>query len=346
MSWYVVDVIDKAFDRSKKCLIEPFDFWKWVKIAIIIMLIGGTGSSYTGGSNNYSPNDVDSEKMADFFENGFEDLSAPNLLSNTALLIGAAIFILLIILFFSYVSSLMEFVFVESLVSNDVRFWEYSRMFLGNGLGLFILRFIIGLIILIPIIAAILLAFISTAAFSFAGTLAFIALVLPLILILALISGAIGSFINLSIPVSLYNRQGIFSALKSVFGRFMIDWKQIVIYWIGRAVLAIAVGIIVMIAAFIVILALGLISLAIDGILYFILAAIGSGEIVMWIILGLVIFVQVLLLIALMLLIAVPGRVFMKYHMLTFLEEWYPEIDLPMFDAKHYTENMNQYLTE
>jgi hypothetical protein len=345
MSWYVVDVIDKAFDRTKKCLIEPFDFWKWIKIAIIIMLIGGAGSSYNGGSN-YSPNDADSEKMADFFENGFGDLSAPNLLSNTALLIGAAIFILLIILFFSYVSSLMEFVFVESLVSNDVRFWEYSRRFLGNGLGLFILRFIIGLIFLIPIIAAILLAFISTAAFSFAGILAFIALVLPLILILALISGAIGSFINLSIPVSLYNRQGIFSALKSVFGRFMIDWKQIVIYWIGRAVLAIAVGILVMIAAFIVILALGLISLVIDGILYFILAAIGSGEIVMWIILGMAIFVQVLLLIALMLLIAVPGRVFMKYHMLTFLEEWYPEIDLPMFDAKHYTENMNQYLTE
>ena len=48
MSWYVVDAVDRAFDRTKKCLLEPFDFWKWLKLAIIVALIGGGGSGFNG----------------------------------------------------------------------------------------------------------------------------------------------------------------------------------------------------------------------------------------------------------------------------------------------------------
>lgn len=346
MDWYVVDVIDKAFDRTRKCLLEPFDFWKWAKLAIIIMLIGGAGSSFNGGGNNYSASDSDVQKMTDIFDNKLGDMSPPDLSSNIALIGAAIVLLILFILFLAYVSNVMEFVFVESLVKNDVRFWEYSRRFLGSGFYLFILRFIVTLIILIPIIILGIVAFLSSATISMAAIIPFILIMIPLILLLAILGGIIASFINLAIPVSIYNEQGIFSAFASVFRRFRIDWKQIVLYWIGRAVLAIIVGIIVFIAALVMILALGLISLVIDGSLYLILTSIGSSETILWIVLGTVIFIQILVFIALMLLLAVPGRVFIKFHMLSFLEKWYPEIDMPMFDAKNDVENMNLDINE
>ncbi len=339
MDWYVTEVIDKAFDRTKKCLLEPFDFWKWAKLAILIMLIGGAGSGLNSSGNNYSASDSDVHKMTDVFDNELWNISPPDLSSNMALIGAAIVLLILFILFFAYVSNVMEFVFVESLIKNDVRFWEYTRMFLGSGFYLFILRFIVTLIILIPIGIVSILGFVALDTVSAASLIPLLLMFIPLILVLAIIAGTVGSFINLAIPVSIYNEQSIFSAFSSVFRRFRMDWKQIVLYWIGRVVLFIIVGIIEFIAAIIIILALGLISLLIDGMLYLILAAVGSGEMTLWIVLGPVIFIQILVLIALMLLLSVPGGVFIKYHMLSFLEKWYPEVDLPIFDARYDEEN-------
>jgi hypothetical protein len=37
MSWNGIDAVDKAVSRTKRALFEPFDFWKWIKLAIIIL---------------------------------------------------------------------------------------------------------------------------------------------------------------------------------------------------------------------------------------------------------------------------------------------------------------------
>ena len=43
----------------------------------------------------------------------------------------------------------MEFVFVESLVRNEVKFWTYSRRFLGKGFYLLLVRLALGLVFLV-----------------------------------------------------------------------------------------------------------------------------------------------------------------------------------------------------
>lgn len=115
MRWYGLDAVDRAFSRTRKALLEPFDFWKWAKIAIIIFLV----------------------------PIGF-------LLLNKILLkySNSSAVLILPFLFFHfliYVSNVMEIVFVESLVRNEVKFWNYSRRFLGKAFYLMLRRLALGM---------------------------------------------------------------------------------------------------------------------------------------------------------------------------------------------------------
>ncbi|WP_135604568.1 hypothetical protein [Methanococcoides sp. NM1] len=358
MRWYVVDAVDKAFGRTKKCLFEPFDFWKWMKLVIIVMLIGGSGSNFNVGGNSYSSNDYnlqDSGPVDSFTEafGGFVDQipTGPDL----GLIIGIIIFIFVLILFFSYVSSVMEFVFVDSLVGNDVRFWEYSRRYLRKGLGLFAFRILAG-ILLLAIIALMALPFvlplIASSGENFADNIAIaivsaIFLLIGIILVAAIIGGIISSFINLSIPVAIYTQTGIFRAFANVFSQFRKDWEQIIGYWFGRIVLGIAVAIVVGIVLLLVIIAVGLFILLADVLFYFALSAILPGsDVIIWIMLVPMILIELILFIFLLTFIALPARVFMKYHMITFLQQWYPDVEIPVFDVQQIDEEEEREVEE
>jgi hypothetical protein len=342
MSWYVADAIDRAFGRTKKCLLETFDFWKWMKLAIIVLLIGGSG--FNGGSgSNYSFDDSDISSVTDIpagATNTFQQASgwfSSNMLEIAFVLI---ILFILLVLLFSYISSVMEFVLVESLVKNDVRFWEYSRRYLSKGFGLFLLRLLLALFLLV-IIAAVTLPFIyafigspaSTApGFTASNVFIFLLLLFALIFILAIVGGVVGSLIGLSIPVALYTGNNIFRAFTMVLRNFRRDPWQIVLYWIGRIVLSLVVAVIVGIAALIVVILAVLIALVINGLLYLVLTALWPGSSVVWIVLAPLIFIQLVILILAIAFVSMPGQVFLRYHLLTFLQLWYPEITIPVFD--------------
>lgn len=348
MSWYVVDALDGAFERTKKCLFEPFDFWKWVKLTIIVLLLGG-GASFNSGGGNYSFDESDMQNLPDFpagpgdFFHGISDSIASNVLGY---IIGAIILLILLALVLSYISSVMEFVLVESLVSNDVRFWEYSRRFLGNGFALFLFRLLIGIVFLI-IIAILSLPFIymligqgdgNMENARAAGIVFFILFLIIIVFVLALIGGIVGSFVNLSIPVSLYTGSSIFKAFSMVLAKFRQDWQQIILYWIGRIILSIAVGIAVGIAALIVAAIALMLFLIIDGGFYFVLSALLPGsDMWVWLLLVPVILIQIVLFILIMAFVGMPARVFVKYHMLTFLQMWYAGLEMPMFDETQET---------
>lgn len=352
MTWYVVDALDKAFGRTKKCLFEPFDFWKWMKLVIIVMLIGGIGGNFNGGGNSNSSDDYNlpesgsTDSFTDVFR-GFANQVPTG--TSQGLIIGIVVLIFVLILFFSYVSSIMEFVFVESLVSNDVRFWEYSRRYMRKGLGLFLFRVLTG-ILLLAIIAVMALPFvlplIGTSGENFTDTIAsniisLIFLLISILLVTAIIGGVISSFINLSIPVAIYTESGIFRAFSYVFRQFRKDWKQIVVYWFGRILLGLVVGIAVVIISLIVMVAVGLFILFADMLLYLALSALLTGsDAIIWMILVPLILIQAILFILLLAFIALPASVFMKYHMLTFLQQWYPDVEIPVFDMQQIDEEL------
>ncbi len=383
MSWYAIDAVDRALSRTRKALFEPFDFWKWVKLAIIILLMGGFGSNYGGSGSNYQTNpedlgnlpSIDPAKIPglpfnlnplqfkeihlnsgiqgnsgfihnliqsgsgffpDYFSNGISTsveklYFSDSFLGQYGLTIAAISLLILIILFFMYVSSLMQFVFVESLVRNEVKFWAYSREFVAKGFNLLMVYFALALgFIVLTVIAflPLLPSVLEESDPSAGGILWFIGAIIVLIL-LGLVTT---SFLNLAIPISIYRNTGILSAFGLVFSNFKKSWKEMFLYWLTRIVLGIVTAIIAIVLFLVVLLVLGLIYLIVDIILYFIFSSLVSDP-WSWILLTPFVLMELLIFFGTLLFINVPLSVFLKYHLLSFLETWFVGADIPFFDT-------------
>lgn len=146
MDWYVIDALEDAYERTKRCLFEPFDLRKWVKLAIILLFVSGS-SGYGGNPfNSFSNLNVDSvygpsynnDYIAD--QNILDSINREVTYSFDILSVSIIALILVLIFIFIYISSLMEFVLVESLVSNKINFLEYIRRFFGKGIQLFLIK--------------------------------------------------------------------------------------------------------------------------------------------------------------------------------------------------------------
>ena len=345
MSWYGIDAVDRALSRTKKALFEPFNFWKWAKIAIIVFLLGGAGSSYGGSGTNY-------QMCPEDFDNNFPHIEPgwmPDLPFGThdtafsyiypepqlATVVVVIVLILLLALIFSYVSSVMEFVFVESLIRNEVKFWAYSRRFLKKGFNLLLVRLAIGLTLLALLgIAA--LPFVpriaeSPADFAWPVLLGGFFWIAGVIIVLILLAVAINSLLSLAIPLSIYQNKGILSAFGLIFAKFKKSWQEVLVYWLIRFVLGIGIAILAIFLFGLTALALGLIFVILDGILYFLFSSLVS-EFFLWILLIPVIFIELILILGTVFFLNVPLAVFLKYHLLSFLEAWFKDAEIPFFD--------------
>ncbi|AKB74394.1 hypothetical protein MSLAZ_1133 [Methanosarcina lacustris Z-7289] len=345
MSWYGIDAIDKALSRTKTALFEPFDFWKWIKLAIIIFLLGGIGANYGGsGTNsrmgsedfvNTFPN-IEPGRMPDFLSGvswiGFDHIQP---IAPLAIIAAIIAFLFLLALIFSYISSVMEFVFVEALVKNEVHFWAYSKKFLGKGFNLLLIRLALGLVFLVLFILA-LLPFIpvflkESPDFALPAIIGGVFWFFGVIIMLALLGAVVSSFLSLAIPLAIYRESGILSAFRMIYRNFRKSWKEVLVYWIIRFLLGIGIIILAVVLFGLLILALGIVSLIIDGILYFLFSTFVS-ESMRWILLIPFVLVELLLLFITLMLLSVPLAVFLKYHLLSFLETWFADANIPFFD--------------
>ncbi len=339
MNWYSIDAIDAAIKRTKKVLIEPFDFWKWIRLGIICILIGNSGIW-----NGYNLGNFDrgyEEKEGTLPQTGeiINQISQFWQQYQTYILIGLAV-IIFIILLFGLISSIMEFILVESLVTNVVTIRAYFRKYLHPGFNLFVIQTLLGIFFLslfilamIPILLPLLE---SPGAINFGKILMAIFWFIAVLLVLGTIGGILSSFIGLSIPLVMYDGIGIIAAIKKILGKFKADWRQIIVYWVLRIILGLAAGIIVGIAALILFIVLFIIILVPGLILYFVLSGLGHGtqSAMFWTVMLLYGLIAVILLILFILIVSVPVPVFMKYHMLTFLQMWYPDVRIPFHDSK------------
>jgi hypothetical protein len=347
MTWYSIDAVDIALKRTKSALIEPFNFWKWIKLGIIILLLGGGGSGGGGGGGGsnyastgkeYGIGDSGGPLITDYQFLEFREMLTRFLDTYLIYLLLGIGFIIVFILLLSYISNVMEFVFVQSLVTNVVTFWAYTRQYLSQGFNLFIIRLVLGLAFLSILILSMLPVFLpilnSPGDLHIGMLIGGILFFIGVLLIIAIINGIIQSFINLSIPMSMYQNTGIIAALKKVLSLFKADWKQVIVYWVVRFFLKIIVGIIVALAALIIlIVVLSGIILMLGLVLYLLSwAGLGIGDAVFWVIMAPFGLVSFVLLFIFLLIVSVPVPVFMKYHMLTFLKSWYPESGIPFFD--------------
>ncbi|HII91823.1 MAG TPA: hypothetical protein HA262_06545, partial [Methanosarcina sp.] len=226
MSWYAIDAANRALSRTREALFEPFDFWKWAKLAIIIFLLGGLSSYGNSSGYNMASEDLKDnftliehgqtpDLLFDMYDNAFSNIFPVGYMypePQLAIAVAIVILLLLLIFVFSYISSIMEFVFMESLVRNEVKFWAYSRRFLGKGFRLLLVRLAIGLVFLalfgisllplIPVIRE------TSSDFTWPTLLGGIFWIVGVIVVLFLLAVAIDSLLSLAIPLSIYRNKG------------------------------------------------------------------------------------------------------------------------------------------
>lgn len=343
MSWYGIDAVDRAFSRTKKALFEPFDFWKWVKLAIIIFFVGttynygGSGSSYRTGIQELESNlPYTSPGQISAFPVNLSSINFDYIQSLSETIISLVVLFILLILALLFISSVMEFVFVESLVKNEVHLRDYSKKFLKKGLSLFIIRialvllfFIVFLIAIMPFIPILLGESSEPSLPSLIGRVSWFIGVMTVLTLFGLV---INSFLSLAIPLSIYKETEILSAFSMIFGNFRKSWKEVMVYWFIRFIISIVIGVLAAIFFVSLILGSGLVFLAIDGILYFLFSSFVS-EPLLWILLLPFAIIELVLFFGALLLISVPLGVFPKYHLLSFLEAWFEDSEIPFFDA-------------
>ncbi|WP_445474288.1 DUF7544 domain-containing protein [Methanococcoides methylutens] len=337
MDWFVIDAAGEALRRTRKCLLEPFDIKKWLKLAIIVTLAGGGGSSGYNGSTSNTGNGNLPELPFSNIPNGSGFIDQITSMPDLPLILAIAGSIGLFILILWYISSVMDFVFVESITKNDVRFREYSKKYLRMGLNLFIIRFVLAIgffAIFMMTALPMVLQMINDPSTSFlpmliAGGLSLVAV----ILMISIFSAIIYSLIYLCIPIAMYDQVGIIEALEKVVATFMQDWKQMLGYWFGRFMLWAGGGVVFGIIMLFVALIPGLLFLFIDGIIYFALSGIVQQNI-LWLILAPIGIIEIALLILLSIMAIMPLHIFMKYHMLVFLKKWRPDTIIPFFEIE------------
>ena len=329
--WIALAAIEGALTKTKQMLFEPFDLTKWVKLAIILFFIGSGG----GGSGNFDSNPFSGNfgDFGDLYSDAELDAFVTETVSEVSAFVQqyltyivlAVLVILLVTALFSYISNVMQFVFVESVVRNHVTIRAYIKNNLGNGLRLFILNWALGIAFLIitilsllPALSAILDGDVS--ALFFGSFIPFFVVLVLSIIILSIIY----SFINLAIPVMLYENVGILKALSKVTSAAAYSIPQVLVYWIIRAVLGIIIGITTIVISIVLILIAVLIGIAV----YMILTLLGFSPFDMAHLLmpGFFFFAAILVLACITHLATVPLLVFMRYHALLFLQNWYADI--------------------
>lgn len=345
MALYAVDSIDDAIDATKRFLL-PFDWSQWLRLAVVVLFIGGGGGSGLNAITNI-PQFASEFGDSGTGSGGFELTATlgtldPGMLVQTGppapdslpmaglslavILVFVAVF-LLVVLALAVISSTMEFVFVESLASEEIHVRRYFKRNFGNGVRLFLFRLLYGIVsVLLLVIVGAGLAFLvmgPPSQWSVEGALGALLLLVPLLLVYAIVDGNIRGFTTVFVvPIMIHEDRGVLSSWARLWGSIKAEWKQYLAYAFFGFVLALGVGLIATFALIPVVIVLGIPV----AILAFAAMAIGgtASAVLLWIIGA----VALVLFFVAVLLIQVPLQAFLRYYALLVLGDVREEFDL------------------
>jgi len=211
-SWHAIDALDEALERTKKLLL-PLRPGFWLKIALVAMLAAGIG----GGNG------------ARLFQLESEDNIGNEVLALTVIAFAAITFLELVV---DYLSSVFKFVYVKSLLTEDLKIVEDFKAQAGNGLKVFLLRVGVIAMMVVLLLAAISSGILLSESMGtnfvmilwiVAGILALVALVLVLTILFWLLD-------SFAVPIMYKKGLGVMAALKETLRLVSADFWQFAVY--------------------------------------------------------------------------------------------------------------------
>lgn len=305
MALYAIDDLDDAWAATREFL-TPVSAKRVFVLAFVVFFVGGTGINAPGGGGiGSTPSGTGTGRSID---------ALWRFVLDNALAIGLiAAVILLCVLAFLFVGALMEFVFVQSLRTDEVRFWTYLRAYLGSGLRLFGFRLALTAIGVLPALALLGVGFATIGAGFVAelGGVALVALAILAVCVLVLVAVVNAFTTAFVVPIMLVREGGVLDAWRAFWPTLRRDWTQYLAYGVGVLLLNIAAGILffglLLIGAIVFLVPLGIIVVS---------TALIVSELVVTVVAAAVASVFVLALFAASLLVQVPIQTYLRYYAL------------------------------
>jgi len=233
MTLYALDAIDDAATATRE-LLWPFDLGRWLRLVVVVFFLGGAA-----GNSGLAP-----FQFSGSAPSGFESAPTPSGSPEMALpggtelaVIGAIVGVIaLLVLGFLLVGSVMEFVFVESLSTDEIHVRRYFRRHAGKGLRLFAFRFVLGLGTLAVLGGATLVLFgdvfagllsgefvAPSASRLVVGALVLVPLGLAVGIVVALANGFTTEFV---VPIMIREDRGVLAGWRRFWTTLVGQWKQ------------------------------------------------------------------------------------------------------------------------
>lgn len=341
--WYALSSIELGLKRTKKLLFNPIQIRLWLKLALIVFLMGLGG---VGGNFNIRGGSGDLPSIA-------EDLQIPQWISGDVLLIAfiVIVFIVSLVLIFAYISAVFSFIFLDSVVREKTEIVAGLKRFLGNGFSLFLFRLVLGISAFLMAIMIILVSFSPlilsllgylelsqgiTLFLVIFGLLIAVALIIPLSVFTGLIQSFTDDFV---VPVMYLRGDGLVDGWKKLIRLIKKDWLQFLLYVVINLCLHLISGIVYFILSMTVsvvclvillliavaVVAVFLVFWALSVDVWGVLSSI-SAPLLICIILF-VIFIS-LLLSYIIILVNLPIYVFFRYYTILFIQKVDPELSI------------------
>jgi len=321
--------ISLALDDTLRLLFRPFDAWRWARLGLLCLFLGGTTpSAALQWSLSALPSDL---RLTDLVTGARQYIA-----QNPSLIFLVIVFALALGVGFLYLRSVFRFVLVDSLIKREValrRAWSALRR-----LGQSYFRWLVGTLLALATTFSIMviLAFpgLQAAMTSSPGGLfatAALALILSLIVLLGL---AVGLLIMLTddlvVPLMYAERLALPSAWRELWQKMRHDPGSFAVYILLRFVLSVGVSVAVLL--FLVPLLVGVFSGTIIVAATVVLALHLMGLVWVWNLptIGLVVAALVLLsavLVILLSTVGMPGQVFLQSFGLRFIAARSPSLE-------------------
>jgi hypothetical protein len=281
---YAGDIISSCFTKTKE-LFFPIRKEYWIKMGLVSM----TGGSDNGGNisnmfNGYNGNSGNNNTQSEI---NFRELvikfnsEALNFMASYGYIVYSIIAIVYVIcLIFSYITSIMNFVFIDGIINKEIKIRKSFSENKPIGSSLFVLRFYLGIIVLAGTLACLyplILAFFKNRLADFN-----LWLLIPMIvgfIALSIILGIAGFIVNDFLIPLMHSKKCSYSVAFEHFKKISENKKgEIILYWLLKIALSIAAGLLSLIMIIPIIL-IGIIAILVGILLYYLLNA-ALGQIV------------------------------------------------------------------